>query len=98
MTHTRENLERLTDLRNEIDQQLEKLDKQAKAAQRFRELRQVERRLHASVLLLQWQTLQSETAERLAAQPTGTKLPNPKRLRATVTRTISAITRQTKCG
>ncbi len=66
MTHTRENLERLTDLRNEIDQQLEKLDKQAKAAQRFRELRQVERRLHASVLLLQWQTLQSETAERLA--------------------------------
>ena len=67
MAHTRENLERLTDLRDEIAQQLERLDKQAKAAQRFRELRDVERRTHASVLLRQWQVLQAENTQQLQA-------------------------------
>ncbi len=59
MAHTRENLERLTDLRDELEKQLERLDKQAKAAQRFRELRDDERKLEASVLLLQWASPQS---------------------------------------
>jgi chromosome segregation protein len=65
MAHTRENLERLTDLREEIDKQLERLDKQAKAAQRFRELRDEERKLEASVLLLQWQHLRTDSESRL---------------------------------
>ena len=65
MAHTRENLERLTDLRDEVAKQLERLDKQAKAAERFRELRQDERWLEASVLLLQWQALQTESQARL---------------------------------
>jgi chromosome segregation protein len=65
MGHTRENLERLTDLREEVDKQLERLDKQAKAAQRFRELREEERKLEASVLLLQWDHLKRDGEERL---------------------------------
>lgn len=60
IAHTRENLERLSDLRDELEKQLERLDKQAKAAQRFRELRDQERRLEASVLLLQWQSLKAD--------------------------------------
>lgn len=65
MAHTRENLERLTDLREELDKQLERLDKQAKAAQRFRELREEERKLEASVLLLQWEHLKTDGEQRL---------------------------------
>lgn len=65
MAHTRENLARLSDLRDELDKQLERLDKQAKAAHRFRELREQERQLEASALLLQWQHLQAEGAQRL---------------------------------
>ncbi len=65
MAHTRENLERLSDLRDELEKQLERLDKQAKAAQRFRDLRDQERQLEASALLLQWQHLQADSAQRL---------------------------------
>lgn len=65
MANTRENLERLTDVRDEVEKQLEKLDKQAKAAQRFRELRDQERRLEASVLFLQWTNLKTDGEQRL---------------------------------
>jgi chromosome segregation protein len=65
MAHTRENLERLTDLREELEKQLERLDKQAKAAQRFRELRDEERKLDATVLLLQWDALKTDSETRL---------------------------------
>ena len=60
---TRENLERLSDLREEIDKQLERLDKQAQAAQRFRDLRETQRQLEAAVLYLQWQGLKTESEE-----------------------------------
>ena len=62
MASTRENLARLQDVRDEVNQQLEKLEKQAKAAQRFRELREQARHLEASLLFQQWQGLQGETA------------------------------------
>lgn len=65
MVHTRENLERLTDLRDELDKQLERLDRQAKAAQRFRELRSDERQLDAAVLWMQWEALKADSAQRL---------------------------------
>ncbi|MFN3786546.1 MAG: chromosome segregation SMC family protein, partial [Thiothrix sp.] len=67
MAHTRENLDRLNDLRDELGKRLERLDKQAKAAQRFRELRDTERKLEASVILLQWQALQATAAQHLQA-------------------------------
>ncbi|MEZ5538094.1 MAG: chromosome segregation protein SMC [Thiolinea sp.] len=63
ITHTRENLERLTDLREELEKQLQKLDRQAKAAIKFKELRGEEQRLEALSLLLQEQILQQESSE-----------------------------------
>ena len=56
--HTRENLERLTDVREELEKQLQKLDKQAKTAERFRELRLEQQHLAALHIAAQLQILQ----------------------------------------
>ncbi len=60
IARTRENLERLADVRGELQRQLQHLERQSRAAQRHRELmaeqRTVEARLHA----LQWQSLARE--------------------------------------
>ena len=52
--HTRENLERLTDLREELGQQLDRLNRQAKAAERYRELKTEERKLTAELHTLRY--------------------------------------------
>ncbi len=62
--HTHENLSRLNDLREEIEKQLEKLKRQARSAERFKELRDQERRIKAELLTLRYQTLHDESAER----------------------------------
>ena len=49
--HTRENLERLTDLIDEIDKQLSRLDRQSKTAEKYKQLKQEQRRLDVSALL-----------------------------------------------
>ena len=51
--HTRENLERLTDLIDEIDKQLTRLDRQSKTAEKYKQMKQDQRRLEAESLLLQ---------------------------------------------
>ena len=51
--HTRENLDRLNDLREEIDKQLSRLKRQSKTAERYKELKQEQRRYEAELLLLQ---------------------------------------------
>ncbi len=51
--HTRENLDRLTDLIEEIDKQLARLDRQSKTAKKFKTLKQEQRKLEAESLLLQ---------------------------------------------
>ncbi len=51
--HTRENLDRLVDLIEEINKQLSRLDRQSKTAEKFKSLKQAQRRLHAESLLLQ---------------------------------------------
>ena len=43
--HTKENLERLNDVRNELDKQLNTLKRQASAAERFKVLKEEERNL-----------------------------------------------------
>jgi chromosome segregation protein len=53
--HTKENLERLEDVRGELGQQLEKLQRQASAAKRFKELKQKERRYKAELAAIRWQ-------------------------------------------
>lgn len=52
--HTKENLERLEDVRGELGQQLEKLQRQASAAKRYKELKAKERKLKAELGALRW--------------------------------------------
>ena len=58
--HTRENLERLADLREEIDKQLARLQRQSRSAERYKELKQQERELKAEHLTLHWSELKTE--------------------------------------
>lgn len=58
--HTRENLERLSDLREEIEKQLARLQRQSRSAERYKELKQEERELKAEHLTLHWRELKSE--------------------------------------
>jgi len=60
--HTRENLERLADLREEVDKQLNHLQRQAKAAARYKELKTEQRRVTAELLALRLKALRSEVA------------------------------------
>jgi chromosome segregation protein len=55
MRHTRENLERLTDLREELSKQIGRLKQQAKIAERYKKLRSEERRYKRELLALRWQ-------------------------------------------
>ncbi len=57
MRHTRDNLERLADLREEVDKQLAHLKRQARAAERFKDLKARERALEAQVLALRLRDL-----------------------------------------
>ncbi|QYJ80071.1 chromosome segregation protein SMC [Shewanella acanthi] len=61
--HTRENLERLGDIRSELGKQLDKLSQQAKAAKQYRELKQAERNTHAELLVMRYQDLQQQMAQ-----------------------------------
>ena len=62
--HTHENLSRVNDLREEIEKQLEKLKRQARSAERFKALRDQERRVKAEVLALRYQVLHEESGDR----------------------------------
>lgn len=63
--HTRENLERLEDVRDEVEKQLKRLDKQAKVAEKFTTLREQERAYEAQHLYLQWQALEQQKQQDL---------------------------------
>ncbi|MFC7782306.1 chromosome segregation protein SMC [Legionella taurinensis] len=58
--HTHDNLARVADIRDELDKQLQRLERQAKAAERYQQLKQEERRLKADILVLKWQALCEE--------------------------------------
>ena len=57
MRATRENLDRLKDLREEVDKQLEHLRRQAKQAERWKELRAEQQTLDAEAKALAWRLL-----------------------------------------
>jgi chromosome segregation protein len=57
--HTRENLDRLSDLREEVSKQLDRLKRQARAAERYRKLKQEQRDLQSRLLALQWRDQQN---------------------------------------
>jgi chromosome segregation protein len=52
--HTKDNLERLEDVRGELGQQLEKLQRQASAARRYKELKAKERQYKGELAALRW--------------------------------------------
>jgi len=63
MRHTKENLTRLEDLRQEQEKQLERLKRQAEAAARFKELQAEEKIVDAELSALRWQNLNSQRQE-----------------------------------
>jgi len=65
--HTRENLDRLNDLRDEVEKQIRHLQRQAATARRYQTLKEEERRLLAELLALRLQSLDLEAQIRDAA-------------------------------
>ena len=62
--HARDNLDRLNDVREELGRQLQHLQRQARAAEQYRDLRAEERRLRAELLCLRWRGLHTEFHDR----------------------------------
>ena len=64
--HTRENLERLGDVREEVEKQLRHLQRQAATARRYQSLKQEERELQAQLLALRLREVETEAGARAA--------------------------------
>jgi chromosome segregation protein len=60
---TVENLERLTDIRDELGRQLGRLERQAKAAEKYADYKQQERQLTAELLGLRWRQYNQSNLE-----------------------------------
>jgi chromosome segregation protein len=64
---TRENLDRLNDLREEVDKQIRHLQRQAATARRYQVLKEEERKMHAELLALRlqaWSTIRLRATRR----------------------------------
>lgn len=61
---TKENLDRLNDLREEIAKQLQHLQRQANTAERYKEYKEQERRLQAELLALRWRSMDDDIKRR----------------------------------
>jgi chromosome segregation protein len=70
ISHTRENLDRLNDLREEVEKQIRHLQRQAASARRYQALKEEERKLQAEVLALRLQELDFEAGARDSAART----------------------------
>src|SRR5690606_7559269 len=60
ISHTKENLERLSDVREEVEKQLRHLQRQAATARRYQVLKQDERKLSAELLALRLRALEED--------------------------------------
>ena len=65
--HTRDNMARLDDLRDELGKRLATLERQARAAQSFRELKAAERQARGQLLGFRLRVLETAATERRAA-------------------------------
>ena len=61
--HARENIARLNDLRGELEKNIEVLKRQARAAERYRELKVEEHQAKAELLALRWKALDTEVGQ-----------------------------------
>ena len=66
IAHTRENLARLSDLRDEVEKQLRHLQRQAATARRYQALKQEERQVHGELLALKLREVETESGARQA--------------------------------
>ncbi len=64
--HTRENLERLDDIRLELDKQIAHLQRQARTAERYTELKKEERLKKAQLQALRWDAIDARAKEQEA--------------------------------
>ena len=64
MRHTHDNLNRINDLRDELEKRLQTLQRQAKTAVRYKELKQQERLVKAQLQALRWSSLNEDSAQR----------------------------------
>ncbi len=64
ISQTRENLDRLNDLREEVEKQIRHLQRQAATAKRYQGLKEEQRKLQAELLALRLQSLDTEAAAR----------------------------------
>ncbi|MBT8146194.1 MAG: chromosome segregation protein SMC [Gammaproteobacteria bacterium] len=60
---TRENIERLTDIRDELQKQLSHLQRQSVAAEKYGELKQQERQTQANLNALRWRSIDNDLKE-----------------------------------
>ncbi len=60
MRRTRENLERLTDIRDELERQLSRLERQSKSAEKYTEYKKEERLLKAQLQALRYRVLDEQ--------------------------------------
>ncbi len=61
--HTRENLERLNDLRDEVDKHIDHLARQKRTAEKYKALKADQRQRQAELLALRWQDMADQLAE-----------------------------------
>ena len=61
--HTRDNLDRLTDLREELERQLESLKRQAQTAEKYTQYKQEERATKAKLLAVKWRHLDQQSQQ-----------------------------------
>lgn len=60
IAQTRENLARVSDICRELESQLQRLERQASAASKYKSLKQDERECRGDILVLKWQSLTQE--------------------------------------
>lgn len=60
---TTENLERLTDIREELGRQLNRLQRQAEAAEKYKNYKESERQTRAQLLAMRWQEMDAELSK-----------------------------------
>ncbi|MDA8022180.1 MAG: AAA family ATPase, partial [Gammaproteobacteria bacterium] len=64
IAHTRENLSRVADIRDELDKQLRRLKRQVSSAKRYRELRDEHRVVKAQLMMLQLRDMEADLESR----------------------------------
>ncbi|MEK7839780.1 MAG: chromosome segregation protein SMC, partial [Pseudomonadota bacterium] len=98
--HTRENLDRVNDIRREIETQIGRLEKQSKAAARFKELKQEERLTRAQLGTLRYRDLDERVSvqDRLIAQHQNAYEAALATVRATEAQTERARSAQTEAN